>query len=433
LLRPRREGAAVLDRPVGALDRWCRRAVLRSLEGLRVGQLVVEEPQGAFRFGESPPVAAGRGDSSLQPLSAVVVVRDPRFYRHVLFGGSLGAAEAYIRGYWETDRLVELIRLFCRNDEAAGRLERRGAWLLRPVRRFAHWLHRNTLRGSRANIEAHYDLSNDFFATFLDETMNYSCAIFPHEDASIEQAVRTKYDRICRKLDLKPEDHLLEIGTGWGGLACYAARHFGCRVTTTTISARQAEFAREAIHRAELHDRITLLEEDYRNLSGSFDKLVSVEMIEAVGPRYFDTFFNRCAALLKPGGTMLLQAITVADQQFAAHRRSVDFIKRYIFPGGCLPSVTAICDSLTRSTDLRVVHLEDITSHYAATLSAWRKRFWQHRDDVAAMGLPESFLRMWHYYFCYCEGAFRERATGDVQMLLAKPLWRGPAPLGAFG
>jgi cyclopropane-fatty-acyl-phospholipid synthase len=290
-----------------------------------------------------------------------------------------------------------------------------------PLLKLAHWLNRNDKTGSRRNIAAHYDLGNEFFELFLDETMAYSCGIFETAGASLLQASTAKFDAACGKLELKPDQHLLEIGTGWGGLAIHAAREYGCRVTTTTISREQYEFARERVARAGLSDRITLLLEDYRDLRGEYDALVSIEMIEAVGDQYLDTYFGRCNELLRPSGAMLLQAITIRDQFYDQARHSVDFIKRFIFPGSFIPSVQALINSLARATDLKLFHMEDIGPHYARTLRAWRERFLARQADVRALGYPERFVRMWEFYLCYCEGGFEERQLGDVQMLLTKP------------
>jgi cyclopropane-fatty-acyl-phospholipid synthase len=297
------------------------------------------------------------------------------------------------------------------------------------MRRALHWANRNSRDGSRRNIAAHYDLGNDFFALFLDETLAYSCGVFEREDATLHEAQLAKFDRICRRLRLTAADHLLEIGTGWGGLAIHAAARYGCRVTTTTISREQHALAAQRIAQAGLEDRVTLLLEDYRDLDGSYDKLVSVEMIEAVGHQYLDDYTAQCSRLLAPEGAMLLQAITIQDQFYEAALESVDFIQRYIFPGSFIPSVTAIVDSVRRSTDMKVFHLEDIGPHYATTLGRWRTSFLARLDDVRRLGYPESFLRMWDFYLCYCEGGFLERQLGDVQMLLTKPRCRLPAPL----
>jgi cyclopropane-fatty-acyl-phospholipid synthase len=354
----------------------------------------------------------------------------------VAFSGGLGAGEAYMAGRWHCDDLTGLARLFLRNPQVLYGLNRGPGRIMALVNKAWHALRRNTVRGSRRNIAAHYDLGNDMFSLFLDDTMMYSCAIFEHPRATLKQASMAKLDRVCRKLELQPGDHLLEIGTGWGGLAIHAARHYGCRVTTTTISGEQYRMTRERVEQAGLGDRITVLCEDYRNLTGEYDKLVSIEMIEAVGHAYFDTYFATCSRLLKPDGLMLLQSITIADQRYAAAKRAVDFIQRYIFPGGCLPSVAVLGDAVARNTDMRIVHLEDIGPHYATTLQRWRERFMARLDAVRKLGYPEEFIRMWEYYLCYCEGGFRERAIGTVQLLLGKPLNRREAlmaPLGMSG
>ncbi|MDZ7617599.1 MAG: cyclopropane-fatty-acyl-phospholipid synthase family protein, partial [Patescibacteria group bacterium] len=336
----------------------------------------------------------------------------------------LGAAEAFIRGYWTCDNLVELVRIFCRNAAVSAGMEGGPVRLLSPVARLGHWLRRNTTAGSRRNIAAHYDLGNEFFALFLDQTLAYSCAIFSRPDSTLHEASVAKFDRICRKLALKPEDHLLEIGTGWGGFALHAASNYRCRITTTTISQKQYDYTRRLVASAGLGDRVTVLLKDYRDLTGTYDKLVSIEMIEAVGHQFFGTYFRACSKLLKRDGLMLVQAITIPDQRYDAYRRGVDFIQRYIFPGGCLPSVGAICDSVGRATDMRLVHFEDLTPHYAETLALWRQRFVANHDGVRALGFSDEFMRTWEYYFCYCEGAFRERAIGSAQLLLAKPACR---------
>jgi cyclopropane-fatty-acyl-phospholipid synthase len=271
---------------------------------------------------------------------------------------------------------------------------------------------------------AHYDLGNDFYTLFLDETMTYSCAIFEQPESSLQEASEAKYDRICRKLQLAAGDRVVEIGTGWGGFAVHAARNYGVHVTTTTISDEQQQFAEQRIKAAGLEDRITLLKKDYRDLSGKFDKLVSIEMIEAVGHQYLPAFFRTCSRLLEDDGMMALQAITIGDQIFDRHKRSVDFIKRYIFPGSCIPSITAISTAIAKATDLRLVHLEDITLHYPRTLREWRRRFFANISRVEALGFSDTFVRMWEYYLCYCEGGFAERYIGDVQILFAKPLCR---------
>lgn len=399
---------------MGYLDRAFRRVVLARLEKLDHGRLLIDDGGSRLDFGRC-------GEDSL---TANIEIRDPGFYRHLVFGGSLGAAEAYIRGYWTCDNLLDLVRIFCRNAAVSAGLEGGPARILSPLARIGHWLKRNTLSGSRQNIAAHYDLGDDFFSLFLDDTMAYSCAIFPGAQSTLHEASLEKFDRICQKLALESDDHVLEIGTGWGGFALHAAKEYGCRITTTTISRKQYEYSRQQVAATGLSDRVTVLCEDYRALRGSFDKVVSIEMIEAVGHQYFDTFFRVCSERLKHHGMMLLQAIVIPDQRFERYRRSVDFIQRYIFPGGCLPSIGAICQSLGRATDLQLSHLEDLTPHYAETLAIWRRRFLSNLEQVRQLGFSDEFIRTWEYYFCYCEGAFHERAIGDVQILFTKPACR---------
>jgi cyclopropane-fatty-acyl-phospholipid synthase len=292
--------------------------------------------------------------------------------------------------------------------------------------KLAHSLNRNTRKGSRKNIAAHYDLGNDFFHLFLDPTMMYSAAVFDTSEATLEDASQAKLNEICLQLELTPDDHLVEIGTGWGGMAIHAATHYGCRVTTTTISREQYEYARQRVAELGLTDRITVLCEDYRNLTGQFDKLVSVEMIEAVGHQFYGNYFARCSALLKPSGKMVIQAITISDQRYRQARDTVDFIKRFIFPGGCLPSLAVIADHIARDTDMQIVHLRDITQDYARTLACWRERFTEQLEAVRRMGFDDHFIRMWEFYLCYCEGGFRERIIGTVQLSFAKPGYRLP-------
>jgi cyclopropane-fatty-acyl-phospholipid synthase len=410
-----------LTQPKRHLDKWAKSIIVRLLSTLTWGRINLIEGSETVVFGASEP--------DDQPEVEMEILH-PRFYSMVMFGGSIGFAEAYMAGLFKCSDLTDTIRILVRNLPALERVEYGPAWMNRPLRKMFHLLHRNTKLGSRKNILAHYDLGNEFYSLFLDGTMTYSCGIFESESSSLEQASISKYDRICRKLQLKPQDHVVEIGCGWGGFALYAAEKFGCQVTTTTISDSQYEYTVDIVKRKGLEDRIKVLKKDYRDLTGQFDKLVSVEMIEAVGYRFLKRFFSTCSNLLKSDGIMALQAITITDQQYHQHIREVDFIKRYIFPGSCLTAVTNICDVVTHSTDLRLVHMEDITQHYARTLRCWRERFFDRIDKVRSMGFPESFIRMWEYYFCYCEGAFQERYIGDVQMIFSKPLCRQVSILG---
>jgi cyclopropane-fatty-acyl-phospholipid synthase len=320
-----------------------------------------------------------------------------------------------------------VMRILALNQKAFADMEKGLARLTAPLYKLYHSARKNTKLGSRQNILAHYDLGNDFYALFLDATMTYSCGIFENEQSSLEDASVAKYDRLCQKLQLKPGDRVMEIGTGWGGFAVHAAQNYGAHVTTTTISDEQHRYAAKRFRKAGLEDQISLLKKDYRDLRGEFDRLVSIEMIEAVGHHFYATFFQTCSRLLKDDGLMALQAITIGDQIFDRHKRSVDFIKRYIFPGSCIPSVTAINKAIVRATDLRLIHLEDITPHYVRTLREWRRRFFANVDKIREMGYPDTFIRMWEYYLCYCEGGFAERYIGDVQMLFAKPLYRQDA------
>ncbi len=394
------------------LDGPAERAVRARLAGIEHGEITLVDGIRSERYGRRYAKC---------PLAVRLQVHDPRFWSEVAFGGSIGAGEAFMQGYWSVDDLTALVRILLRNRAVLDGLETGLARLVSPLQKGLHWVNRNTRQGSRRNIAAHYDLGNDFFQLFLDPTMMYSCAVFDAPTTTLEEAQRARLERICRKLDLKPSDHLLEIGTGWGGMAIHAAQHYGCRVTTTTISREQYELARERVAAAGLSDRVTLLLEDYRDLTGEYDKLVSIEMIEAVGEAYYDAYFGCCARLLKDDGLMLLQAITIADQRYEAARRSVDFIQRHVFPGSTIPSLTAMLGSITRASDLKLVHLEDIGPHYATTLRLWRENFFANLEEVRALGYPESFVRMWEFYLCYCEGGFEERALGDAQMLLAKP------------
>jgi cyclopropane-fatty-acyl-phospholipid synthase len=400
------------DRTLSWLERFARRTVLSRLEKLEAGQVVVSEGGEHAMFGEL---------TDDFPLTAQLQVNDPKFYTDIAFGGSIGAGEAYINGYWACNELTDLLQILIHNRDVLEQMDTGLAKLSVPLQKALHVMNRNTRRGSRKNIAAHYDLGNDFYRLWLDRTMMYSCAYFDTQDTTLEDASVEKLDRICRKLNLSAEDEVIEIGTGWGGFAIHAAKHYGCRVTTTTISRQQHDYAKKAVRDAGLEDRITLLFKDYRDLEGEYDKLVSIEMIEAVGHEYHETYFKKCCELLKPDGQMLLQAITIADQRYDGYKTSVDFIKRYIFPGGCLTSVTDMTRTMTQHTDMRVIHLEDIGVHYAWTLREWHDRFMARLDEVFELGYSKSFARMWQFYLAYCESAFLERAIGDVQMLMMRP------------
>ena len=397
------------------IDRLSRRLFFALMKDFKIGKITLIEKNQQYQLGQSSKGGA---------LPATIHVHHPRFYTSIVFGGSIGSAEAYMAGLWSTSHLTNVIRLVILNQQMMEKMDKGWSWFSDPVHKLYHYFRRNTLKGSKENIVAHYDLGNDFYSLFLDETLTYSCGIFEHENCTLEAASEAKYDRICRKLQLHPEDHVVEIGGGWGGFSIHAAKYYGCRVTTTTISDEQYTLAEKRIAASGLSHRIRLLRKDYRHLGGKFDKLVSIEMIEAVGHQYLNTFFQICSRLLKANGMMLLQAITIVDHMFDAHKRSVDFIKRYIFPGSCIPSIHAIMRSIANKTDLKLFHLEDITPHYVRTLAEWRKRFFDHIDDVRNLGFSETFIRMWEYYLCYCEGGFAERYIGNVQMLLTKPMCR---------
>ncbi len=392
---------------LGWFDGWLRGQVARSLQPLRHGRLEIADPTGLLAFGEGDEVAR-------------IDVANPRFHRRVSLGGSIGAAESYLDGDWSSPDLVGVVRLLLRNLETLGTLNGGLASLLRTAAVWGHRLAKNTKWGSRRNIAAHYDLGNDFFRLFLDSTLMYSSAIFADETTSLEQASVAKLDRICERLELGPGDHVVEIGTGWGGFALHAAGEYGCRVTTTTISAEQYDLARQRVADAGLEGRVTVLKQDYRDLRGMYDKLVSIEMIEAVGREYLETYFATCERLLRPGGRMLVQAITMPEQRFDVYARSVDFIQKYVFPGGFLPSVETMQRAVGRATSLRLLELADFGHDYARTLREWRVRFEERESDVRLLGFDDRFVRLWTYYLCYCEAAFLERAVGVAQFCWAK-------------
>ena len=392
------------------LDRLAFKLVIQQLKKIQLGRLVLIDRDQQFVFGVE-------GD-----LIARIHIHDRSFYSDIAFGGSIGAGEAYMRGAWSCDDLVTLVRLLVRNINVVDDMEGGTAALTRPFQKLFHWVNRNTREGARRNISAHYDLGNDFFSSWLDSSMMCSSAIFPTEDASLHEAQIYRLNHICNQLQLSSSDHLVEIGTGWGSMAIHAVHNFGCRVTTTTLSLEQYEHTLERVKKAGLEDQITVLLQDYRDLEGTFDKLVSIEMIEAIGWQQFDTYFAKCGELLKPGGRLLIQAITIADQRYENAKRSVDFIQRYIFPGSNLPSISAMTSSIARKSDLLVTGLEDIGLHYAKTLRYWRQAFLDQLPLVREMGYSDDFIRMWEFYLCYCEGGFLERAISDVHLIADRPL-----------
>jgi len=399
-----------------------KRLFLQLLSGLKEGFLELVCPEETYSFG-----------SPNADLRAMLAVHNEHFYRRALFGGDTGMGEAFVDGDWSSPDLVALVRLAVRNLDELESGNKLFSALSSMADSVRHRLRGNTMSGSRRNISYHYDLGNDFYRLFLDSTMAYSCGCFRSPEDSLEQAQINKYEGICRKLDLKSSDHLLEIGTGWGGFAAYAAKRYGCRITTTTISRQQHDYAKELFSGlGAAGERITLLLEDYRNLRGQFDKIVSIEMFEAVGLRYYDTYFGSCDRLLKPDGSMVLQTITINEQKFRVYRKRCDWIQKYIFPGSELASVAEILHSLGRCTGLSLFHAEDIGLHYAETLKHWRERFLLHTEEVKAQGFDERFLRIWEYYLSYCEGAFRERHIGDMQLVLTKQRAAVPLVNGAL-
>lgn len=384
------------------LARWL---LFRVLSGLREGSLTVREGAQVIHFGNMSA-----------ELRADVHIISPKVYWRVLTGGSLAAAEAWIDGEWETQQLTTLLQIFALNRTILGRLENGFRLLSRPVERLRHWTRRNYRQQARENIAAHYDLGNAFYAHFLDADLLYSSALFTRPELTLIQAQQAKMARLCEQLALTADDHLLEIGTGWGAMAEYAARHYGCRVTTTTLSQEQFTWANARIARAGLQDRVKVLLSDYRDLTGEFDKLVSVEMIEAVGRRYLPEFFRTCQARLRPGGKMVIQAITIQDQRYRDYSKNVDFIQLYIFPGGFLPSITAMSSLMTKHTDFVVRNLFDMGPDYALTLAHWRQQFAHAWQDIEKLGFDERFRRMWLYYFGYCEAGFKARTISVVQL-----------------
>ncbi len=391
--------------PLTPLNNFMRKLVHGKLNSLSKGEIQIIEGDSKKTFGNTEG-----------PLKATVSVYSPQFYYLLITQGSIGALESFMDGHWHCDDLVALSRILIRDDSAANRLEKGFAWLSKPLL----WLYiHNTKRGSLRNVQAHYDLSNDFFKLFLDKTLTYSCAFFPKPDISLEEAQIEKLDRLCRKLNLTADDRLLEIGTGWGSMAIHAAQKYGCSVTTTTISKEQYDYALTRVREAGLQDKITILQKDYRDLTGTFDKLVSIEMIEAVGPQFMSTFVKKCSSLIKPDGLIAIQGITISDQNFKQYIRGTDFLRKYIFPGGSLISIAQINEHFKKLTNMRLVHLEDITNHYALTLREWRQRFNKKLDSVYSLGFSTSFCRLWEFYLASCEAAFLERHIGDVQMIFA--------------
>ena len=393
------------------LDKRCRNLVLGVFSKFTYGQLEVVEGNEHSYF----PVSC-----SDVAIKAKIHIHDISVYRDFVKGGSIGAAEAFIEGKWSSPNLTNVIRLLAKAQQQTDSIESNKSWLNKFKNTITHWQNRNTQSGSKRNILAHYDLGNELYTRFLDPEMMYSSAIYPTETASLDEAQQFKLDTICQRLSLTKEDHLLEIGTGWGGLAIHAATHYGCKVTTTTISDAQFDYAKSRIDKLGLTEKITLLKKDYRELSGSYDKVVSIEMIEAVGYDFLPSFFKQCNDRLKEGGKLLIQSITIADQRFTHYKNNVDFIQRYIFPGGFLPSIKVLAEHLTEHSELVIESLDDIGLDYAKTLSHWRDNFLASWSTISTLGYDETFKRLWLYYLAYCEGAFLERSTSTVHLVARK-------------
>ena len=381
----------------------------KKFKNLKTGHISINDGDETFFFGD------GSSDEKVS-----VDIHSQEFYVMTGSGGALGIAEAYVAGYWSSDDVVKLFQIILRNRDILLSLEKGFAKLVKPINKMIHRGRQNTLKGSKENILAHYDLSNDFYKLWLDPSMTYSCAFFNNDSVTLEEASIEKLDRICRKLDLSEDDSVLEIGTGWGSFSIHAAKNYGCKVTTTTISDAQFDYARSRIEDEGLESKITLINKDYRDLDGKYDKIVSIEMIEAVGYEYIPDYFSKLSSLLNNNGLVALQGITYNDQNFEVYKDSVDFIKKYIFPGSCLISIAQIIDVIKKDTDLAMVDMEDITKHYAVTLNRWRKNFMDVIPKVKEMGYSQAFINMWEFYFLYCEAGFSERNIGDVQMIFAK-------------
>ncbi|MCB1583470.1 MAG: class I SAM-dependent methyltransferase [Xanthomonadales bacterium] len=392
------------------MNTFLKKQVLKQLAQISDSYLSLKTPGESYQFGDVQ-----------SDLSANITIYDERFFQHVAFQGSVGAAESYIDGDWETEDLTKLIQVFVRNRDLLDQMEGGVASFKNALLKVGHFLNKNTLDGSRKNIAQHYDLGNDLFELFLDSKMMYSSAVYLSPEDSLEEASERKLRIICEKLQLKPEDKVIEIGTGWGGFALFAAQKYGCHVTTTTISDEQYQYTLNQIKALGLENKITLLKRDYRLLKGQYDKLVSIEMIEAVGHHYLPTYLQKCNDLLKPEGLALIQAITIEDHRYHMALKSVDFIKKYIFPGSFIPSVGAILEANAKSTEMKLVNLEDFGESYAYTLRDWHQRFNQQTELLAERGYGKTFRRMWRFYFSYCEGGFLERAISDVHLMFAKP------------
>ena len=402
-----------------SLNELARKTVLKKFESIKGGRISLNDCNDATTFGEFDE----------DRFQATVAVSNQSFYRKLLVGGTIGSAESYIDNDWGCDNLTDLIRIMIRNMDSVTQMEKRWSRLRSAVHRFRHLGRKNTIEGSRRNIHEHYDLGNEFYQLFLDPTLNYSAGIFnkPISDqffsdaqSPMHAASLVKMRHICQRLQLRPGQRVVEIGTGWGALAIHMAENYGVHVTTTTISQEQYHHAVAAVKAKGLEDQITVLQKDYRDLEGKFERLVSVEMIEAVGHQFLDTYFSKCDSLLEDDGAMLIQAIAISEQNYEAYRKGVDFIRAYVFPGGCLPSISSINNSIGRSTSMRMIGLEDISQDYADTLRHWRVAFMERLPEVRQLGFGDAFIRLWHFYLCYCEAAFAERRCNSLQVMFAK-------------
>ncbi|WJT05844.1 SAM-dependent methyltransferase [Vibrio harveyi] len=410
-----------MPRELTTTQRATRGVLFQCLQKMEIGCLTVIESFKTETTERSERFSTPNGEHNGEPVAATIEVKHPGFYSRILQGGSIAAGEAYMDGWWDSPDLTALMKLMALNMRALDKLEEQGSWITRLLYKVSHWTNRNSQENSRKNIHAHYDLGNNLYEAFLDTNMLYSSTLYNQVDDSLEQAQINKMERLCQQLELKPSDHVIEIGTGWGAMAIYMAEQYGCRVTTTTISEEQYAYAEQKINERGLTDKITLLKEDYRNLTGSYDKLVSIEMIEAVGKQFLPSYIKKCESLLKPGGLMAIQAITIADQRYDYYSNNVDFIQKYIFPGGFLPSVTSLTQATTKHSDLVTRDLFDIGLDYAKTLNEWHHRFNQSEHDVRAFGYDDRFVRMWRYYLSYCEGGFLARTISAVHMTFQRP------------
>jgi len=410
-----------MPRELTTTQKAARGVLFQCLQKMEIGCLTVIESFKTEATERSERFSTPNGEYNGEPVAATIEVKHPGFYSRILQGGSIAAGEAYMDGWWDSPDLTALMKLMALNMRALDKLEEQGSWLTKLLYKFSHWSNRNSQENSRKNIHAHYDLGNNLYEAFLDTNMLYSSALYNEADDSLEQAQINKMDRLCQQLELKASDHVIEIGTGWGAMAIYMAEQYGCQVTTTTISEEQHAYAEQKIKERGLEGKVTLLKEDYRNLKGTYDKLVSIEMIEAVGKQFLPSYIKKCESLLKSGGLMAIQAITIADQRYDYYSNNVDFIQKYIFPGGFLPSVTSLTQATTKYSDLVTRDLFDIGLDYAKTLNEWHHRFNQAESEVRSFGYDDRFVRMWRYYLSYCEGGFLARTISAVHMTFQRP------------